>query len=335
MKQASFSLKKIVLTAGVAALLFAFFTILCNSDKLGTPDIYGAAEIAGTGVEANDQVAGGYPDSSSLLNNDEYFDRQWAFNYLDTEDMYESGNRGSGIIVAVLDTGIDSSHEDLQGKVIDSVNFSESGTVSDIHGHGTHIAGIIAAASNNGIGIAGVAPDCTLLNIKVADDQGFVTMQSLVGGINWAVENGANVINISLALTQSSPELDEAVKYAWEQGVLVIAAAGNTEQGTIIYPAYYDNVLAVTALDESGSLAPVSNFAGWVDAALPGMHIFSCLPDDDYGYKSGTSFATAYVSGIAALLFNNVTDTDGNGYLNDNVIEEIEIRLNNYISISN
>jgi thermitase len=225
--------------------------------------------------------------------------------------------------VAVLDTGIDQDHEELVGQVIAETNFSNSYTPSDIYGHGTHVAGIIAA-KDNGVGIIGVAPGCLLLNVKVADDSGRCSALVLAKGIIWAVDSGANVINISIEIRESSPELERAINYAWSQGCLVIAAAGNHGSDLPTYPAYYENCLAVAAAGPDNNLAPLSNFGDWVDVIAPGLNIYSTLPDNDYGYKSGTSFACAYVSGIGALLFDIVTDANGNDRLNDEVRAIIE-----------
>ena len=218
--------------------------------------------------------------------------------------------------VAVLDTGIDQDHEELDGQVIAETNLSESFMPGDIHGHGTHVAGIIAA-KDNGLGITGIAPGCLLLNVKVADDTGRCSALALAKGIIWAADSGAQIINISIEIREPSPELERAVNYAWGQGSLIIAAAGNHGSESPVYPAYYENCLAVAAAGHDNNLIPLSNFGDWVDAIAPGLNIYSTLPDNDYGYKSGTSFACAYISGIGALLFNMVDDANNNGRLND------------------
>ncbi len=232
--------------------------------------------------------------------------------------------------VAVLDTGIDQDHEELDGQVIAEANFSKSFTLSDIHGHGTHVAGIIAA-KDNGLGITGVAPGCLLLNVKVADDTGMCPPSALAKGIIWAVDNGVNVINISIEIREPSTELERAVNYAWSQGCLIIAAAGNHGSESPTYPAYYENCLAVAAAGPDNNLAPLSNFGDWVDVIAPGLNTYSTLPDNDYGYKSGTSFACAYVSGIGALLFDVVTDVNSNDRLNDEARAMIEAGLQGLI----
>ena len=258
------------------------------------------------------------------LSKDPYVDKQWALSQIEAPRLWQITTGDRGIIVAILDTGIDPSHEDLNGKVVAEVNFTDSPTPDDIEGHGTHIAGIAVASSNNGLGISGLAPESRLMNVKVADDTGRCRAVVVAEGIVWAVDNGASVINISLEFKEPSPELENAVNYAWSRGAVIIAAAGNDGSDLPIYPAYYEKSIAVAATRQDDTLAPLSNYGDWVDVAAPGFNIYSTLPDDSYGYKSGTSFASAYVSGMAALLFDIATDKNGNGRLNDEVRAAIE-----------
>jgi thermitase len=252
----------------------------------------------------------------SNTSDDNYSSEQWA---LQKMPGWQTRSGGSEILVAVLDTGIDRRHEDLAGKVAKSINFSNSATTSDTIGHGTHIAGIIAAIANNGIGIAGLAPNARLLNVKVADDEGMVWASAAAKGIIWAVDRGAKIINMSLAIPTETPALEEAVNYAWSKGVVIIAAAGNTGTSIPTYPASCSNVIAVAATDINNSLWEKSNYGDWVNAYAPGVEIFSTLPGNSYGYKSGTSIATAYATAAAALIFDTVTDANGNGFVNDEV----------------
>jgi thermitase len=248
--------------------------------------------------------------------NDIYFPEQWA---LQKMPGWQTSSGGPEVLVAVLDTGIDEQHEDLAGKVADEVNFTDTQTASDHFGHGTHVAGIIAATANNGIGIAGIAPNCRLLNVKVADDKGMVWASAAAEGIIWAVDRGAKIINMSLAIPTITPALEEAVDYAWSKGVVIIAAAGNTGTSVPTYPASCSNVIAVAATDINGSLWERSNHGDWVNAYAPGVEIYSTLPGNSYGYNSGTSMATAYVTAVTALMLDTVADTDGDGLVNDEI----------------
>ena len=269
-------------------------------------------------------------DSSSPIEfqksvvSDTNLDKQWAIQLIQAPEVWQLTTGDPNIIVAILDTGIDRYQEDLEGKVVTEINFTDSPTSLDVRGHGTHISGIIAASNNNGKGVAGLAPESRLMNVKVADDSGQTYSKIVAKGLVWAADQGASVINLSLSFKEPSSELEAAIDYAWNRGAVIVAAAGNEGSGLPIYPAYYDNCIAVTSSTENDTLAPLSNFGDWVDVAAPGVNIYSTLPDNNYGYKSGTSFATAYVSGLAALLFSVVTDRNGNGRLNDEVRESIE-----------
>ena len=234
------------------------------------------------------------------------------------------------VIVAILDTGIDADHEVLYPIVALEINFTDSPAgVLDTYGHGTPIAGIIAANPDNDPGVQGIVSNCRLLNVKVVDDRGRYDMSDLVDGIRWAVDNGANVINISLVSGEKSTELEKAINYAWQNGVIVVAAAGNGGTDKPVYPAAYEHCIAVTAVDDSGSLIPLANHGDWVDIAAPGYEIYSALPGNDYGYMYGTSFATAYVSGLVARLFPLAQDANNDGKSNDEVRQ---LLLNNFPS---
>jgi thermitase len=277
------------------------------------------------GAVAGEGFSGTASEQSSIAPalNDEYSDKQWALGKIQAFEAWQSAAADSDVLIAVLDTGIDETQEDLAGRVVASVNFTESPTTDDIYGHGTHVAGIIAATANNSTGIAGLS-NSSLLNVKVANDRGFCNASAVAQGIIWAVDNGAEVINLSLAITGSTEALEQAVDYAWENGAILVAAAGNYGNSTPVYPAGYDNCLAVTATNLDDKLAILANHGQWVNIAAPGADIYSTLPDDDYGFKTGTSMATAYVSGLAALLFPLASDSDGNGLVNDEVRSAIE-----------
>jgi thermitase len=248
--------------------------------------------------------------------NDPYLSKQWALRGIPALSI----NRDSTeVLVAILDTGIDERHEDLAGRVVASINFSGSQTASDVNGHGTHVAGIIAAITDNSVGVAGIAPNARLLNVKVVDDNGVVWSSTVARGIIWAVDNGAKVINMSLVIPTSSPALEQAIDYAWSKGVVLVASGGNNIKSIPVYPAYYPEVIAVAATDVGGNLWSKSNYGDWVDAYAPGVDIYSTLPGNSYGYQSGTSMAAAYVAAVAALALTTVTDANGDGQVNDEV----------------
>lgn len=238
---------------------------------------------------------------------------RWGVVRIGAPQAWEMTAAGRAVIVAVLDTGISRSNLDLADRVVAEINFTSSPTSDDLYGHGTHMAGTIVA----------VAPECLLINVKVADDRGRCDPEVVARGIIWAADQGANVINISLAM-EGSPGLEEAVDYAWNRGAIVLAAAGNRGRSDPAYPAYYANSMAVAGTNRNDSLALLSSYGHWVDVAAPGLNIYSDLPGNQYGYKTGTSAAVAHVSGVAALVFSVSEDRNGDGALNDEVRGAIE-----------
>ncbi len=249
--------------------------------------------------------------------------QSWPLGRIEAEPLPAAPRTGPPVLVAVLDTGIDSGHRDLAGKVMADIGFVKDASTDDLYGHGTPVAGIIAADADSSSGTAGLAPESRLLNVKVADDRGQARDIDIADGIVWAVEHGAQVINISIELGDATPRLKDAVDYAWSHGAVIVAAAGNDGSSAPVYPAAFDSCLGVTAVRENGDLAPLANYGDWVDLAAPGFDICTTLPGNTFGLKHGTSFAAAYVSGLAALLFPLVTDDDGDGRLNDEVCQAI------------
>jgi thermitase len=299
--------------------------LCCVASFLLTPAVYNTPDIAsGTVAVLPSQPESVVHAPAVIASNDDYSGRQWAIPKIMAPQAWEVTSGANNVVIAVLDTGIDKEQVDLVGKVIAEVNFTDSPTTDDIYGHGTHIAGIIAAWAESGTGVAGLAHDCRLMNVKVADDQGRFDSSVAAKGINWAVDHGANVINMSLVSTEPSPILEEAINYAWNKGVVVVAAAGNLVGTKVVYPAYYSNCIAVAATDSNDCVASWSSQGGWVDVAAPGVDIYSTLPDNQYGYKSGTSMAAAHVSGLAGLLFTLENDRNDDGFLNDEVRAAIE-----------
>lgn len=214
-------------------------------------------------------------------------------------------------VIAILDTGVDLLHPDLQSKVVsrgrDFANDDFDAT--DDHWHGTHVAGIAAAETNNTEGIAGVAWNCRILPVKVLDEDGQGYYSWIADGIRWAADNGADVINMSFGGSAEASVLSQALAYAKSLGVVCVASAGNDED-FVLYPAAYDEYcLAVAATDYDDVRPDWSNPGPEVDVAAPGERILSCVPtwfwgpgSLPYGYGGGTSQAAPHVAGLAALL---------------------------------
>lgn len=223
---------------------------------------------------------------------------------------------GSGIKVAVLDSGVATDNTDINPKVVLRANFSSAATNEDNYGHGTHVAGIVAASYDNALGVAGTCPGCTILAGKVLNDSGVGSSSSLADGINWAVTNGAKVINMSIGV-RASRTLEAAINNAWSKGVVLVAAAGNGGNQTKIYPAAYPNVIAVAATDNKDVKASFSTYgASWVDIAAPGVNVYSTFPNHkfvigtqnnrSFGYDvgNGTSMSSPIVAATAALVWS-------------------------------
>ena len=291
------------------------FKVRQAGDRTAAIRIMAAAlEAPGTvGVEVDRPVhALGVP-----AGNDEHRGSQWNLDRIHAPAAWERST-GAGVVIAVIDTGVEGTHPDLRGHVLtgyDAIAGVEGGDVDD-NGHGTHVAGIAAALTGNGRGIAGVAPDARILPVKVLDADGGGYTSDTAEGIVWAVDNGAQVINLSLGADTPTAAEEAAVGYARENGVTVVAAAGNerTEGSPTSYPAAYDGVIAVAATDSSDRVAYYSNRGDYVDVAAPGSSIVSTYPSElvedadpmagpvDYGRLSGTSMAAPHVAAVAALL---------------------------------
>ena len=247
--------------------------------------------------------------SATQTPNDPDFGDQWGLPKIGVPAAWNVTRGSSGVIVAVVDSGIDPSHPDLQGQLLAGYDFvNNDADPSDDNGHGTRMAGIVAAETFNGVGIAGIAPNCRLLPVKVLGSDGQGAYSTIANGITYAADQGARVINLSLAGTADSAVLQSAVDYAAARGCVVVAAAGNYGTGDPAYPAAYANAVAVTASDENDTIASFSNHGSWVSLAAPGVNImttnWSAGGTFPYAGSSGTSPAAAFTSGAVALLFS-------------------------------
>ncbi len=214
-------------------------------------------------------------------------------------------SQGAGVTVAVVDTGTDLDHPDLAGQLVSGHNvLKPNAQPQDDNGHGTLVSGIVAARTNNGRGVVGIAPSAKVMPIKVLDATGSGSDANIAVGIDWARTHGAKVINLSLGGTFDDPVLSDAIANAIAANVVVVAAAGNDGSNTVGFPASYSGVLAVAATDHSGSLTSFSSYGPRVDVAAPGLDITSTAlgSGDQYATESGTSFSSPVVAGVAALV---------------------------------
>lgn len=263
--------------------------------------------------ERNPNVLYAEPDfvaEKSAITSDLSLGSQWGLYKIDAADSngasaWDVTTSSPTVRIAILDTGIDGSHPDLAGKIVASANFTTSPTVEDVDGHGTHVAGIAAAATNNGVGVAGVGYHSSLLRGKVLGDKGSGQYSWIANGIIWATNNGADVINMSLGGSSGSATLQDAVNYAWNNGVVVVAAAGNSNTTSPSYPAYYENVIAVASTTSNDARSNFSSYGSWVDVAAPGSSIYSTYDGGGYATLSGTSMASPFVAGLAGLVWGS------------------------------
>jgi subtilisin family serine protease len=243
---------------------------------------------------------------AAFVPSDPLFSRQWALNQVGAPAAWDITTGSADVIVAMIDTGIAPNHPDLVGKLVPGYNFvADTTTAADDNGHGTYTAGLVGALSNNNIGVAGVAWATRIMPVKILDKDGAGNVGDFSRGIHFAVDHGAKVINISAGIEYPASSMQEAVRYARDHGVLVVASAGNTPDGAARYPAGFDEVVAVSATDEQDKSAAFSSYGAFVDLAAPGVNIVSTgwgQGRAGYTWASGTSSAAPLVTGAAALL---------------------------------
>jgi subtilisin family serine protease len=228
---------------------------------------------------------------------------QWNLPIIDTIPGWAISTGHEDVIVAVVDTGVDLEHDDLRGRLAEGMNFVSPGDApSDDVGHGTHVAGVISAVVNNAEGVAGMTWHDRVMPIKVLDATGAGSAYAVAQGIIWATDNGARVINLSLGNYAESEFLHDAVRYAYDHDVVLVAATGNDNTDQPGYPAAYPEVLGVSATDGNLRLADFSNYGDYVDVVAPGVSIASTYPGSQYAALSGTSMASPHAAALAALI---------------------------------
>lgn len=260
---------------------------------------------------------------ATIIPNDTEYHQQWAPGKIRAPAAWDVTVGDSNVIVAIVDTGVDLSHPDLNSKVVPGWDFANKDSVAqDDHGHGTHVAGIAAAETDNNRGIAGISWGALVMPVKVLDEHGVGYYSDVAKGMIWACNHGAKVINLSVGGSTRSSVLQQAVEEVYGNGCLVVAAAGNGGGDGVDYPARYAETMAVAATDQNDVHAGFSDYGPQVDIAAPGVHIYSTLwtpGSHTYGWKDGTSMSAPHVAGLAALIWSTCPDLS-NGEVRD-VIE--------------
>ncbi len=243
---------------------------------------------------------------------DPYYSNSWALPKIQAPSSWDSVN-GSGVIIAILDTGVDSTHPDLAPNMVPGWNmYDNNADTSDIDGHGTIVSGAAAAAANNGNGSSGVAWGAKIMPVRISAPDSTVAYWSTVAdGINWAADHGARVASISYSGVSSSSTVQSAAQYMRSKGGVVMASAGNT--GGLVSYAASDSILVAAATDNNDQRASWSSYGSYVDISAPGVSIYTTLRGGGYGTASGTSLSCPITAATAALMIsanNNLSPTD-------------------------
>lgn len=255
-------------------------------------------------------LRGGQP-SQGRANGDPMLADQWGMAKINGTAAWAVTPGDPKTILAIVDTGVDYKHPEFAGRVLPGKDFANNDDdAMDGHSHGTHCAGIAAATAGNGVGIAGVAPNVSILPVKVLSDAGSGSTDDVCAGIVWAADRGAHVISMSLGGTGGQQSKQAAVDYARSKGAVVVVAMGNNGGNVAVYPGANKGVIAVGATTAEDTRASFSNYGDWITISAPGHKILSTVPNNGYQAYSGTSMATPFVAGLAALIRSQYPSLD-------------------------
>lgn len=239
---------------------------------------------------------------TTVIPTDPGWSQEWGLSQIGAPAAWHVSTGSKPVVVAVVDSGVDPNQPDLQGALVQGADFADgTGSTADQYGHGTMVAGVIAARPDNGVGGAGICWTCLVMPVKVLGADGTGTAASIAAGIRYAADHGANVISMSFVLSGPDAGVESALAYAHARGVLLVAAAGNTGSDSPTYPAAYPDVVSVAAVDPTGAVYPWSARGPWVTLAAPGC-AYTTVPGG--GFTSsfcGTSAAAPLVAGLAGL----------------------------------
>ncbi|QCW02212.1 S8 family serine peptidase [Natrinema pallidum] len=250
--------------------------------------------------------------ASLLEPNDPYYDFQHAPQQIGCETAWETTRGSEDVVIAVVDQGIQYDHPALEAAIDDRIGTDLLDADDDPYpaneaNHGTHVGGIAAGRSDDGIGHAGIS-DCSLLSVRALDENGVGSLSDIADAIQWSADQGADIVNLSLGVDGSYDTLTAACEYAADHGVLLVAAAGNDGSDRVYSPAAADSVVAVSAVDSDDSLASFSNTGPAIELAAPGSRLVSSVTGDEYARMSGTSMAAPVVAGVAGLVLSAYPD---------------------------
>lgn len=243
--------------------------------------------------------------ATSVIPNDPDYPSQWHLTSINAPTAWGITTGGATVTIAVVDSGVDSTHPDLTSKLVAGWNFvNGTSNTADDYGHGTAVAGAAAAATDNGTGVAGVAWNTKIMPLVVLDSTGSASYSNIASAIQYAADHGARIINVSLGGSSASSTLQNAVNYAWNKGSIVFAAAMNNSSSTPYYPAACTYVISVSATEPAGTLASFSNYGSSIDLAAPGDNILTTMQGGGYGSWYGTSFSSPIASAVGALVLS-------------------------------
>ena len=234
-----------------------------------------------------------------IIPDDPYYPNAWHLDTINAPEAWDI-SFGNNVVVAVLDTGVDAAHPDLDGQLVAGWNmYDDNADTSDVHGHGTKVAGVVAAFSNNATGVTSIAWQAKIMPVRIAGTDGWASISTIASGLRWAADNGANIVNISYAVSDSGTVTD-AAEYMRSKGGLVFASAGN--DGDQLTTPPNASIITVSATTSSDTKASWSNYGSVIDIAAPGSGIWSTKMGGGYGSVSGTSFSSPAAAAVAALI---------------------------------